>query len=382
MGHYLAARDWDLAAELLACHSIRFVQSGALGGRAREWLAQFPAAVVGDDARLCYVSALLAALSGDRDRRDGWLATGERAGWEGPMPDGTASYALAALSLEAMLCFGDLSGAVRAAERALAALPRGAPVRAAVEALTAWHLYLLGRDPEAEQLARQAVGEQVHLPSAGLPLVAYLPRAVLALVTLRRGDVAEARLLTAAARRRARRRAAARLAPRAAGGLRARPAADAHRRPGAGGGALPRWAGPRARLARLVAGRARGRAGAGARARGARRHGAGSRTRSPPPASNSTAPTIPGCSPRRWTRSSPTPRRPIAARSSSAPRRCSARARPRSSPRSHAPAACARSPTSCSSHATPSRPTPGRCTRSWASPLARTPCIVAARSDC
>lgn len=199
MGHYLAARDWDLAAELLACHSIRFVQSGALGGRAREWLAQFPAAVVGADARLCYVSALLAALSGDRDRRDGWLATGERAGWEGPMPDGTASYALAALSLEAMLCFSDLAGAVRAAERALAALPRGAPVRAAVEALTAWHLHLLGRDAEAEALARQALGEQVHLPSAGLPLVAYLPRAVLALVTLRRGDVAEARLLTGAA---------------------------------------------------------------------------------------------------------------------------------------------------------------------------------------
>ncbi len=199
MGHYLAARDWDLAAELLACHSIRFVQSGALGGRAREWLAQFPAEVVGGDARLCYVSALLAALSGDRERRDGWLATGERAGWEGPMPDGTASYALAALSLEAMLCFGDLAGAVRAAERALAALPRGAPVRAAVEALTAWHLHLLGRDPEAEQLARQALGEQIHLPSAGLPLVAYLPRAVLALVTLRRGDVAEAELLTGAA---------------------------------------------------------------------------------------------------------------------------------------------------------------------------------------
>ncbi|WP_445149902.1 LuxR C-terminal-related transcriptional regulator [Baekduia sp. Peel2402] len=199
MGHYLAARDWDLAAELLACHSIRFVQSGSLGGRAREWLALFPAEVVGADARLCYVSALLAALSGDRDRRDGWLATGERAGWEGPMPDGTASYALAALCLEAMLCFGDLAGAVRAAERALAVLPRGAPVRAAVEALTAWHLHLQGRDAQAERLAHQALQEQVHLPASGLPLVAYLPRAVLALVALRRGDVAEAQLLTDAA---------------------------------------------------------------------------------------------------------------------------------------------------------------------------------------
>ncbi|MBJ7331427.1 MAG: AAA family ATPase, partial [Solirubrobacteraceae bacterium] len=199
MHHYLAARDWDLAAELLACHSIRFVQSGALGGRAREWLAQFPAEVVGADARLCYVSALLAALDGDRDRRDGWLATGESAGWEGPMPDGTASYELAALCLTAMTCFDDLGGAVVAARQALEVLPRGAPARAAVEALTAWHLHLLGDDEDAERLAHHALAEQVHLPSAGLPLVAYLPRAVLGLAALRRGDVAEARTMVGAA---------------------------------------------------------------------------------------------------------------------------------------------------------------------------------------
>lgn len=199
MHHYLAARDWDLAAELLACHSIRFVQSGALGGRAREWLSHFPADVVGADARLCYVSALLAALDGDRDRRDGWLRTGEAAGWSGPMPDGTASYELASLCLEAMLCFDDLGGAVAAARRALAVLPRGAPARAAVEALTAWHLHLLGEDADAERLAQHALAEQVHLPSAGLPLVAYLPQAVLALAAMRRGDLAEARAMVGTA---------------------------------------------------------------------------------------------------------------------------------------------------------------------------------------
>ena len=195
MHHYLAARDWDLAAELLTCHSIRFVQSGALGGRAREWLAQFPADVVGADARLCYVSALLAALDGDRERRDGWLATGEAAGWAGPMPDGTASFELAAQSLEAMTCFDDLGRAVAAARQALSVLPRGAPVRAAVEALTAWHLHLLGDDAEAERLARHALAEHVHLPSAGLPLVAYLPPAVLGLAALGRSDVSEARAM-------------------------------------------------------------------------------------------------------------------------------------------------------------------------------------------
>lgn len=199
MRHYIAAEDWDLAAELLTCHSIRFVQSGTLGGRAREWMAQFPPDVVARDARLCFNGALLAALAGERDRRDAWLAAGEAAGWEGPMPDGTASFGLAAQCLEAMLCFDDLGGAMAAAARALDALPGGAPVRAAVEALTAWHAHLAGRGDEAESLARRAVAGQVHLPSSGLPLVAYLPQAVLALAALGRGDIRAATAFVEAA---------------------------------------------------------------------------------------------------------------------------------------------------------------------------------------
>jgi LuxR family maltose regulon positive regulatory protein len=189
MHHYLAAQEWDLAAELLTRHSIRFVQSGALGGRARDWLARFPAAVVRGDARLCYVSALLAALDGDRARRDAWLRDGERAGWDGPMPDGTASLRLAGLCLTAMICFDDLGGALDAAREALGVLPSGSPLRCAVQALSAWHAHLLGMTDDAERLARQALAGQVHLPAAGLPLVAYLPVAVLALAACERGDL-------------------------------------------------------------------------------------------------------------------------------------------------------------------------------------------------
>ncbi len=192
MHHYLAAREWDLAAELLTRHSLRFVQSGSLGGRARDWLASFPTAVVRADARLCYVSALLAALDGDRARRDAWLADGERAGWDGPMPDGTASLRLAGQCLEAMICFDDLAGATVAARAALGVLPSGSPVRSAVQALSAWHAHLLGDAEGAQLLARDALAGQVHLPSAGLPLVAYMPVAVLALAACERGDLAAA----------------------------------------------------------------------------------------------------------------------------------------------------------------------------------------------
>ncbi|XAY07726.1 HTH-type transcriptional regulator MalT [Paraconexibacter sp. AEG42_29] len=191
--HYLAAEAWDPAAELLARHSTQFVQSGALGGRAREWIARFPADVVRGDARLCFVSALLAALDGSRTRRDAWLADGERAGWAGPMPDGTASFGLARECLTAMLCFDDPGSAVAAADAALAVLPAAAPMRSAVQALTAWHLLLLGRVDDAERMAHAAQDADPRVPSAALPLVAYLPSAVLALVACDRGALDAAR---------------------------------------------------------------------------------------------------------------------------------------------------------------------------------------------
>lgn len=199
MRHYLEAREWDRAAELLACHSIRFVQSGALGGRAREWVDRFPAEVVRADPRLCFVTALLRALDGDREGRDDWLQRGRRGGWAGPMPDGTASYDLAAEWATALVCFDDLGTASAAAERALGRLPAGAPVRAAVEALAAWHAHLAGDPERAEELARAARDARAELPDAGLSLVDHLPQAVLALQAADRGDLEGAERLAAAA---------------------------------------------------------------------------------------------------------------------------------------------------------------------------------------
>jgi LuxR family maltose regulon positive regulatory protein len=88
-----------------------------------------------------------------------------------------------------MICFDDLGGAQAAAREALASLPGGSPVRSAVQALSAWHAHLLGDAEHAQLLARDALAGQVHLPSAGLPLVAYLPVAVLALGACERGDL-------------------------------------------------------------------------------------------------------------------------------------------------------------------------------------------------
>ncbi|MEV4421407.1 LuxR C-terminal-related transcriptional regulator [Patulibacter sp. NPDC049589] len=199
--HYLAAREWEPAAELLATHGLRLVGFGVLGARARGWLARFPAELLHRDARLAYVAALVAAVDGDQAGRDAWLAAGAEAGWDGLMPDGTASFALAADALAALVCFDDVGASVAASARVLDALPRAAPARAAVEAATAWHELLCGHQDAAEALAHRALAGQELLPAVGLPLVVPLSRAVLALVALDRGviDVAEVHVAEAEA---------------------------------------------------------------------------------------------------------------------------------------------------------------------------------------
>ncbi|WP_169738348.1 LuxR C-terminal-related transcriptional regulator [Patulibacter minatonensis] len=187
--HYLAARSWEPAAELLATHALRLVGFGVLAARARDWLARFPPELRHRDARLAYVAALVAAVDGDRAGRDAWLSSGAEAGWDGPMPDGTASYALAADALTALVCFDDVGTALAAGARVLDALPRAAPARSAVEAATAWHELLRGHLDAAEALAYRALAGQELLPAVGLPLVGPLSAAVVALVALDRGDV-------------------------------------------------------------------------------------------------------------------------------------------------------------------------------------------------
>jgi LuxR family maltose regulon positive regulatory protein len=193
--HFVAARAWDQAAELLARHAITFVQSGALGIRARLWIDAVPGHVVRADARLCFVAALLAGLDGDSPRLERHLDAGAGAGWAGPMPDGTPSFALAALALRGMLVTGGLDEAVLSAREALERLPPGGDVRAMLAAFTSWHLYLVGDIDGAEALARETALAHARGVSGALPLVATLPTAVLGLAALERGDIEVARLL-------------------------------------------------------------------------------------------------------------------------------------------------------------------------------------------
>ena len=207
------------------------------------------------------------------------------------MPDGTASLELAGACLTALLCFDDLGGAVAAGE-ASAALPPAAPLRAAIEALTAWHLWLLGDlsgasatpggerrarvrcwrtrragvadAPPPHRAARRDKGRGPRRPARrlwppGAAAGGVPPARCSSLVAAERGDVAPRR-----------RHADDAVAARDAGPLRGAPhtlpvTCAAARvqvitgRPDLRRGAVPRGAGVRARLARQLADGARRR---------------------------------------------------------------------------------------------------------------------------
>lgn len=202
LDHYLTAGAWDPAADLLAAHAMRLVGFDAASPRAEPWLDRFPAEVVRGDARLAFVAALAATVAGDRAGRDGWLAVGAERGWDGPMPDGTASFALASDVLSALVCFGDLGRAAETGARVLERLPRAAPAALAVAAFTAWHELLRGEHERATRWAVRAIEAQRLLPpSAGPAIAPSLAAAVLALVALDRGTAEHAAPQVAAAER-------------------------------------------------------------------------------------------------------------------------------------------------------------------------------------
>lgn len=201
LDQYLAAEAWDEAAELLAAHGLRLIEFDGRDQRARRRLERFPEQRRRTDARLAYVAALVATVEGDRIGRDAWLATGAAAGWEGPMPDGTGSFALAADVLAALVCFDDPPSAVAAGDRVLEQLPPAAPAAVVVAAFAGWHALLDGDLEHAERRADQALAGQMRLPWAGPSVVTPLAHAVRALVALERDapDAAERSVVAATA---------------------------------------------------------------------------------------------------------------------------------------------------------------------------------------
>ena len=183
--HALEAGEHQSAAELLCANWFGYMLNGLLE-TVREWIDRFPT-----DALLAYppiliASAWIMAFSGSVKETHQFAAKARAALFDGPMLDGTASYASALAILRSALGHDGMEDASQHAEVAYRLEPLGSQWRPLAAALAGVNRFGLGRYEDA----RIALGEAVQT-LAGEDGVATYARGQLALLELHQGNWAE-----------------------------------------------------------------------------------------------------------------------------------------------------------------------------------------------
>ena len=180
--HALAAGDYEPAAELFCAKWIEYMLTGWLG-TLREWIDRFPPSALVSYPPMLVAAAWFAAFSGDVQNTHRFLGAAREASYEGPMPDGSASYSSALAILEAGLGLDGMEQANANAELAYELEPVGDPWRQMAAALAGLTRFGLGRYTEA----RHALTEAANIPN-GPDGVATYARGQLALLEMTVGD--------------------------------------------------------------------------------------------------------------------------------------------------------------------------------------------------
>ena len=150
----LAGRDQSKAGRLIAAHAQRFNSEGRIG-LVRQWLDAVDEQAVATYPPLAAMASWIWALSGDAPRALWALHVAEAAGYEGPMPDGSASLESAVRRARAGLAPHGLEGMRLDAERAVRLEPPGSPWHTMAALLHGSACMLLGlRDGAVEALER------------------------------------------------------------------------------------------------------------------------------------------------------------------------------------------------------------------------------------
>jgi hypothetical protein len=90
--HAVAAEDGDRAATIILAHAANLVLAGR-SARLGQWLDLLGDHAADTDARVALAGAWYALGIADRDRLILSVLAAERAGWDGPLPDGSPSLA-------------------------------------------------------------------------------------------------------------------------------------------------------------------------------------------------------------------------------------------------------------------------------------------------
>ncbi len=188
IGHAIEAGNHERASELICVNWLEYM----LGGRLetlREWINRIPA-----DALLAYPPVLIASawamsFGGDAKATYRFANAARAASFDGPMPDGSASYASAVAILEAGIGHNGMDNASRNAELAYRLEPLGSPWRPLAAALAGASRFNLGRYEDA----RVALAEGAQTPTGEDGVAAYA-RGQLALLEMYEGNWEEGSL--------------------------------------------------------------------------------------------------------------------------------------------------------------------------------------------
>ncbi|MGH8869523.1 MAG: LuxR C-terminal-related transcriptional regulator [Actinomycetes bacterium] len=116
--HALAAGDTGTAVELVSRGWLASVSRGRIG-TVRGWLDALGENTVRGNAAAAVCAAWVAAFSGQRALVAGWLEAAQRAGHDGPMPDGTTSLESALTLVRSTFALGGLAAMRREGARAV-----------------------------------------------------------------------------------------------------------------------------------------------------------------------------------------------------------------------------------------------------------------------
>jgi len=180
--HAMEADDHERAADLICANWLEYMLGGwleILGG----WINRIP-----NDAMFAYppilvASAWIAAFSGDVKATHRFAAAARGASFDGPMPDGSASYASAVAILRAGLGHDGMEDASEHAELAYRVEPPGSPWRQLAAALAGVNRFGLERFEDA----RIALAEAAQTPT-GEDGTATYARGQLALLEMYEGN--------------------------------------------------------------------------------------------------------------------------------------------------------------------------------------------------
>jgi LuxR family maltose regulon positive regulatory protein len=193
--HFVAARDFEAAAELIAAAIPVQINVSRLLGTLSAWLDLLPASLVGDRPALCIGRAWVAAINGRKQDAQEWVDRALALPDGGPLPSGAASAAAEAALLQATFCFKDYQAGAGHSADALALEARDSPWQPLVQLMYGWYAYHEGRLDEAltaYRLSERLATQETHVASL------VIAPAAIAIAELERGNLEAA---DAAARR-------------------------------------------------------------------------------------------------------------------------------------------------------------------------------------